>query len=97
MCGFLALQNSVRLSIQDNRLEAVPTVNRVIHKSTEVSEPYFQADSYMGTLYIQDTGVYNVQVISDRILPDKKVGQGSEPDAVTKILAVSLTPATAKH
>jgi hypothetical protein len=93
----LDYKNSVLLSIRDNRFEAVPTVSRVVQKSTEVSEPYFQADSYLGTLYIQDTGVYNVQVISDRILPESKAGHGPESDAETKILAVSLTPATVKH
>ncbi len=66
----LRYSNSVLLSIRDKRLETVPSVNRVVQNSLEVSSPYYQADSFMGSLYIQDTGVYNVQVISDKVLPD---------------------------
>jgi hypothetical protein len=91
----LRYKNSVLLSIRDNRLEMLPIVNRVVQNSSDVSRPYFQADSFMGSLYIQDTGLYSVQVISDRILPkDLRPGESS-PEDQTKILSVSLTPA--KH
>ena len=65
----LKYKNSVLLSINDNRFETLPIVNKVVQNSSDVSRPYYQADSFMGSLYIQDTGVYSVQVISDRILP----------------------------
>jgi hypothetical protein len=91
----LKYRNSVLLSIRDNRFEMRPKVNRVIQNSSDVPKPYYQADSFLGSLYIQDTGVYNVQVISDRILP-KDAGQGgASDDDQTKIVSVSLTPA--KH
>lgn len=87
----LDYKNSVRLSIRDNRLETVPTVSRVVQNSSDVSLPYYRADSFMGSLYIQDTGTYNIQVISDKVLPaDEVVDSGMDVD--TKILAVSLTP-----
>jgi hypothetical protein len=89
----LKYKNSVLLSIRDNRLETRPKVNRVIQNSSDVSRPFYQADSFMGSLYIQDTGVYNVQVISDKILP--KEVSGSSIDDQTKIVSVSLRPA--KH
>jgi hypothetical protein len=89
----LKYKDSVLLSIRDNRFEAIPIVNKVVQNSTEVSRPYYQADSFMGSLYIQDTGVYSVQVISDRILPKNFRQGGSSSDDLTKILAVSLTPA----
>jgi hypothetical protein len=88
-------KNSVLLSIRDNRLETLPIVNRVIQNSSDVSRPYYQADSFMGSLYIQDTGVYSVQVISDKILPKDFDAKGSASDDQTKIVSVSLTPA--KH
>ncbi|MBK8882357.1 MAG: hypothetical protein IPN67_08205 [Bacteroidales bacterium] len=88
----LRYKNSVLLSIRDNRLEALPVVNRVIQNSRDVSRPYFQADSFMGSMYIQDTGVYSVQVISDRIRPMNFKPTESSPDDQTKILSVSLTP-----
>ncbi len=86
-------KNSVQLSIRDNRFEKLPVVNRVIQNSSDVSRPYYQADSFIGSLYIQDTGVYSVQVISDRILPKDLKASGISADDHTKILSVSLTPA----
>lgn len=89
----LRFKNSVLLNISDNRLEALPVVNRVVHKSGDVKRPYYQADSFMGSLYLQDTGLYSVQVISDRVLPRDIKAAGSAHDDLTKILSVSLTPA----
>jgi hypothetical protein len=88
----LKYKKSVLLSIRDNRLEAVPIVNRVVQNSRDVPRPYYQADSFMGSLYIQDTGVYNVQVISDKVLPVDFKAKGSVSDEQTKIMSVSLTP-----
>jgi hypothetical protein len=92
----LKYKNSVLLSIRDNRFEKLPVVNRVVQNSIDVSRPYFQADSFIGSLYIQDTGVYSVQVISDKILPKNFKSGGSTTDDHTKIVSVSLTPAV-KH
>ena len=89
----LRYDNSVLLSIRDNRFETLPVVNRVVQNSDDVSRPYYQADSFMGSLYIQDTGVYSVQVISDRILPKDLRTSGSSSDDRSTILSVSLTPA----
>lgn len=89
----LKYKNSVLLSILDSRFETLPIVNKVVQNSSEVSRPYYQADSFIGSLYIKDTGVYSVQVISDRVLPKNSGKGGSSLDELTKILAVSLTPA----
>jgi phenolic acid decarboxylase len=56
----------------------------------DVSYPYFRADSFLGSLYIQDTGLYNVQIISEKILPKE-----SKKDLEnSKFLSVFLKPAT---
>lgn len=89
----LRYKNSVLLSIRDNRLETLPTVNRIVQNSGDVSRPYYQAESFMGSLYIQDTGIYSVQVISDRIIPRDFNSNASSSEDLTKILSVSLTPA----
>lgn len=88
----LKYKNSVLLSVRDNRLETRPIISRVVQNSTDVSRPYYQADSFMGSLYIQDTGVYDVQVISDKILPKSYKTAEDTGDAQTKILSVLLTP-----
>jgi hypothetical protein len=85
----LQYKNSVRLNIHDEQLEAKPLCDKVIQNSGDVSKPYFRADSFMGSLYIQDTGHYNIQVISDKILPDRHATSSEDH---TKLLSVFLTP-----
>jgi hypothetical protein len=90
----LQYSNSVRLNILDNRIEARPSCDKIIHNSADVTYPYFRADSFMGSLYIQDTGLYNIQVISEKIIPiDTKKGESSVSEN-SKLLSVFLTPIT---
>lgn len=90
----LQYSNSVMLSILDNRIEGRPACDRIIHNSSDVTYPYFRADSFMGSLYIQDTGLYNIQVISEKIVPkDYKKGESSSAEN-SKLLSVFLTPIT---
>ena len=88
----LKYNNAVMLSILDNRLEARPACDKIIHNSADVSYPYFRADSFMGSLYIQDTGIYNIQVISEKILPDDSKKDVSSASDGSKLLSVFLTP-----
>jgi hypothetical protein len=88
----LQYDNSVLLSIKDDRLEVRPSIDKVVHNSTDVSFPYYRADSFIGSLYIQDTGVYSIQVISDKIMPEGRHDAAAGED--TKLLSVSFTPAT---
>jgi hypothetical protein len=89
----LQYENSVMLSILDNRLEARPACDNIILNSSDVSYPYFRADSFMGSVYIQDTGLYSIQLISEKILPKNSSLVESPATDVTKLLSVSLTPA----
>lgn len=90
----LQYQNSVMLSIQDNRLEAHPGCDKVFQNSSDVTYPYFRADSFIGSLYIQDTGLYNIQVISEKILPGNYKADESAGTHNSKLLSVFLTPMT---
>jgi hypothetical protein len=90
--GKLAYHNAVMVSIRDNQLEARPSVDKVISNSSEGSYPY-TADSFMGSLFITDTGLFNIQVVSDKILP-KDAGKINHEDEGTKLISVSLTPVT---
>jgi hypothetical protein len=89
----LEYKNKVLLSVQDNRLEAQPGIDKVVKNSSEVNYPYFRADSFMGSLYIQDTGLYAIQIISDRIVPEDSPAKDSQLNIKTKLLSVFLTPA----
>jgi hypothetical protein len=88
----LKYKNSVLLNILDNRLEGHPGCDKIIYNSSEVDYPYFRADSFMGSLYIQDTGLYNIQIISEKIVPKDYKSDESEVGDNSKLLSVSLTP-----
>lgn len=90
----LKYQNSVMLSFSDNRLEGRPGIDKVFRNSTDVTYPYFRADSYMGSLYIQDTGLYTVQVISDKVVHSIKEPSPQSKAYDTKLLSVKLVPIT---
>jgi hypothetical protein len=88
----LKYTNSVMLNILDHRIEAHPSCDKIIRNSADVSYPYFRADSFLGSLYIQDTGLFNVQIISEKILT-KKLNENLTSDAEnSKLLSVFLTP-----
>lgn len=82
--------NSVMLSIKDDMLEARPSIDKVLENSSDVTYPY-KADSFMGSLYLKDTGIYNIQIVSDRIVPGGEVQKADTEDS--KLVSVSLTPA----
>src|ERR1035437_9744567 len=89
----LKYNNSVMLSTLDNRIEAHPSIDKVIHNSSEVNYPFFRADSFIGSMYIQDTGLFNVQIISEKIIPGDPKKSDSKNDDTSKLLSVFLTPA----
>jgi hypothetical protein len=90
----LKYNNSVKLNILDNRIEVHPECDKIIHNSSDVTYPYFRADSFLGSLYIQDTGLYNIQIISEKIVP-KDINKGeSSGSENSKLLSVFLTPIT---
>jgi hypothetical protein len=90
----LKYKNSVKLNILDSRLEARPACDKIFQSSTDVTYPYFRADSFMGSLYIQDTGVYYIQVISEKIKPEDYQNNEISVSDNSKLLSVFLTPIT---
>ena len=88
----LNYKNKVLVSVQDKRIEARPECDKIVRNSSEVSFPYFRADSYVGSMYIKDTGEFHIQVISEQIMPDDyNKGDVSGKD-LAKLLSVSFTP-----
>jgi len=88
----LKYKNKVMLSILDKRLETRPACDKIILNSSDVSLPYFKADSFMGELYIQDTGRFNIQLISEKIIPEGYSKNESATADESKLLSVFLTP-----
>jgi hypothetical protein len=88
----LDYDNPVKINLLDNELNVTPACDRVVLSSGDVSYPYFRADSYAGSLFISEPGKYNIQVISEKVLPKEATAQLST-DA-TRLVSVILTPMT---
>ena len=90
----LKYKNSVLVSLGDQnlRIEGRPTCDRIIQNSSDVSYPYFRADSFMGTMYIRDTGKVEIHVNSEQILPKDYKPDKQSAAELSKLLSVSFTP-----
>ncbi len=90
----LKYKRSVMVNVQDKMIQARPDCDKVIMNSSDVSYPYFRADSFIGSLYLQDTGEFFIQVTSEMILPkDYRISESSAAD-ITKLISVSFMPVT---
>jgi hypothetical protein len=90
----LSYINSVKINLEDERLEAKPVGDKIILNASDVKLPYYRAESFMGTFYIQEAGEYNLQVISEKVgCTDPKHETSSMQDN-TKLMSVVLTPMT---
>ena len=89
----LNYKNKVLVSVHETRIEGVPECDRIVTNSDEVSYPWYRADSFIGSMYIKDTGEFHIQVISEQILPeDAFKGDVSTKEDIAKLLSVSFTP-----
>jgi hypothetical protein len=90
----LDYSGSVKVSLLDNQLEVVPVCDKVVQKSDEIRYPYFRADSYVGSIYFQKEGVFNLQVISDKVLSKELREQTAYLTDTTRLMSVVLVPLT---
>jgi hypothetical protein len=90
----LSYVNSVKINLEDERLEAKPIGDKIVLNANGVKYPYFRADSYMGSFYIQEAGEYNLQVISEKVLNKDVKPEVTPSEDNTKLMSVILTPMT---
>ncbi len=65
----LSYNEPVVIHFGDKRLEIQPVGNEIMLNDNHVSRPYFRADSKIGSILIEDTGHYNIQIVSEKVLP----------------------------
>lgn len=88
----LRYKDKVRINVQDEEIAAQPACDKIILDCEEVTFPWFRADSFVGSMYIQDTGLFHVQVVSEQIMPvDRAAGDSSEVE-LSKLISVYFTP-----
>jgi hypothetical protein len=90
----LQYAGAVRINLLDDRLEGRPVGDKIVLDASEVKYPYYRADSYMGTFYIQEPGEYSIQVISEKAVPANEEVLINSSDSPAKLMSVILTPKT---
>jgi hypothetical protein len=91
----LNYNTSVKITLLDERLEVKPVGDKIVLDTRDVRRPYFRADSYMGSFYIQDPGEYTIQLISEKVASEAMATEGEkESSPSTKLMSVILTPMT---
>jgi hypothetical protein len=90
----LSYINSVKITLLDKYIEVDPEIDKVVLNSSDVSYPYFRADSYAGSFYFSEPGEYSIQVISEKVLTKEAMNSSSSGPDDTKLMSVILTPMT---
>ena len=90
----LQYRNKVKISFQDELLEKKPIRNKIVLNASDVKYPYYRADSFMGTFYIQEPGEYSIQVISEKVIAQSDNIQNTTEANHTKLISLFLTPST---
>lgn len=90
----LRYSSSVKISLQDERIEAKPVGNKIVLNANDVKYPYYRADSYMGTFYIEQAGEYSIQVINEKVISVDKKQDSDNNSNSTRMMSVVLTPMT---
>ncbi len=65
----LLFAENVTITAGDTRLEKRPVGDEIITDDKDVKSPWVRADSHMGSVFFSEPGEYQVQIISDRVLP----------------------------
>ena len=90
----LNYQNMVKVNLPDGQLAVIPGCDKVIPNSSDVTYPYYRADSYMGSVYITEPGEYNIQIISEKARQNTSENQTESISDESKMLGVILSPMT---
>jgi hypothetical protein len=74
----LLFADNVTITAGDTRLEKKPIGDEIIIDDKSIKSPWFRADSHMGSVFFSKPGEYQIQVISDRVVP-----HSSDPSKVS--------------
>jgi hypothetical protein len=87
----LYFDDLVTITAGDERIEKKPVGDEIVTDKS-VSEPWFRADSHMGSIFFKEPGEYQVQVISDRVMTHSSDLSKLSVDKHTLINSLILKP-----
>ncbi len=86
--------NYVKIHFLDREIEADPDRDKIVRNSEGGNHSLYRTDSYMGTFYIMEPGNYQIQVVSDKIIPGDPVNPTASLVKTTKVMSLFLAPMT---
>ena len=84
----------VIVTFEDKRISEKPVGNEIILDDRDVQKPYYRADSRIGSIYIEDPGQYNIQIISDKLRAGTTAAQSTIQGSQTILKSLILKPLT---
>lgn len=88
----LRYEDNVIITAGDARLTKKPVGDQIVMNDKSVREPWYRADSHMGSIFFSQPGEYQVQVISDRVEPHSSDVSRLSVEKHTLINSVILKP-----
>lgn len=88
----LRFNDLVTITAGDERIEKKPIGDEIVTDDKSVTEPWYRADSHMGSIFFKEPGVYQVQVISDRVMTHSSDLSKVNIDKHTLINSLILKP-----
>jgi len=84
--------SDVTITAGDTRIEKKPVSDQIITDDASVKSPWVRADSHMGSVFFSEPGEYQVQVISDRVVPSASEEKTAKTNNQTLIKSLILKP-----
>jgi len=81
----------VIVTFGDKRLEGQPIGDNIVFDKN-VEKPYYRADCKLGSIYIDDPGHYNIQLISEKVISGTKLKEHLLKGTHTVFDQISLRP-----
>jgi len=88
----LRFDDLVTITAGDERIEKKPMGDEIVTDDKSVKKPWYRADSHMGSIFFKEPGVYQVQVISDRVMTHSSDLSKVNIDKHTLINSLILKP-----
>jgi hypothetical protein len=88
----LRFNDLVTITAGDERIEKKPVGDEIVTDDKSVKQPWYRADSHMGSIFFKEPGTYQVQVISDRVMTHSSDLSKLSVDKHTLINSLILKP-----
>lgn len=88
----LHFADNVIITAGETKLEKKPAGDEIIAEDKTVSQPWYRADSHMGSVFFSQAGEYPIQVIGEGVEPHSSDLSKISPEKQTLINSVILRP-----